>query len=90
VPVDSRLTAVYAQDAVAASDGSLSRRSCELREWFGLRTQASAVEQWKADGSKAAAATQTCLVDPTKVQIECCARDLAVFNLQFRLFGCAA
>jgi hypothetical protein len=54
------------------------------------RIQASAMEQGKVDRGKAAAATQTRLVDPDKLQIEGRARDLAMFNLatDSKLRGC--
>jgi integrase len=54
------------------------------------RTQASAVEQGKADWGKAAAATQTRLVDPDKTPDRGPHRDLAMFNLAIdsKLRGC--
>jgi hypothetical protein len=48
------------------------------------------VESGNAHRSKAAAATQTRLVDPDELQIEGRARDLAMFNLAIdsKLRGC--
>jgi hypothetical protein len=48
------------------------------------------VEQGQADRRQAAVAAKTCLVDPTKLQVDARTRDLAMFNLAIdsKLRGC--
>ena len=48
------------------------------------------MEQGQADRRQAAVAAKTCLVDPTKLQVDARTRDLAMFNLAIdsKLRGC--